>query len=435
VVRDLIAAGGFGTVYRVEHHVLARPAALKILHPEGAGSPEVVSRFEREARAVNVIRHPNVVDIFDLGRTDDGRPYFVMELLEGIDLGNQLERHGRMSPEQALEIFEPLCAALAAAHAAGIVHRDIKPSNVFLAEVNGQRRVVLLDFGVAKLLSEAAPGLTASRETVGSPACMAPEQIRGEAVDGRTDVYALGILLFALVTGNLPFADESVIMMQQMHLFTAPPLPGTIAPVPPSIDRIVARAMQKEPNDRYQRVEELLADLRRAVSHSPEIEDRGAAGEVEVVAVHVGFELPPEHLDDPDPELLDELEGMTAAWRTHLEATGFIVALESGSGVLLVHPLADIGSAGAARILRDGFSAVASGFGAPAGVCIHVGTAVIADGRVRDGDVLRIGTWLPEAGSGVWATASAARRLPDLELEEVPGRSHRRVRGLDSGSG
>ena len=206
VVREKIAEGGFGAVYRVEHTVLGRQAALKVLHPELASSREAIARFEREARTVNVIKHPNVVDIYDFGELPDGRPYFVMELLVGIDLSEHLASFGPLSPEETLALLTPLAAALSAAHAKGVVHRDVKPSNVFLAD-GEPRRVVLLDFGVAKLLAPGTEGLTTSRHRIGTPSFMSPEQLAGGDIDGRADVYALGALAYQMLTGQLPFGE------------------------------------------------------------------------------------------------------------------------------------------------------------------------------------------------------------------------------------
>src|SRR5262249_37664211 len=152
VIDHEIARGGCGAVYVAEHRVIARRAALKILHRELAEIPEMVERFVREARAVNLIRHPNIVDIFDFGTTQDGRPYFVLELLEGRDLDSLLRTDGRLSPDETFEILDQVCAALSCAHEAGFVHRDLKAANVVVIQNADQRIAKLLDFGIAKLL-------------------------------------------------------------------------------------------------------------------------------------------------------------------------------------------------------------------------------------------------------------------------------------------
>src|SRR5262249_10610393 len=174
---------------------------------ELAEIPEMVERFVREARAVNLIRHPNIVDIFDFGTTQDGRPYFVMELLEGRDLDSLLRTDGRLSPDETFEILDQVCAALSCAHEAGFVHRDLKAANVVVIQNADQRIAKLLDFGIAKLLQPdpALASLTTSARRLGTPHAMAPEQIRGDAVTPQTDIYAIGVLLYYMLTGRTPF--------------------------------------------------------------------------------------------------------------------------------------------------------------------------------------------------------------------------------------
>src|SRR5262245_37814049 len=208
VIESRVASGGCGTVYVATHALLGRRAAVKVLHGRLAASPQMVERFVREARAANIIRHPGIVDIFEFGALSDGRPYFVMELLEGTDLDTLLRMRGRLAFDEVLEILEPVVEALEAAHAAGIVHRDLKASNIMLLNSGGPRAVKLLDFGVAKLLvpEPGAEALTSMGQRLGTPVAMAPEQIRCGPVDARTDVYALGVLIFQMLTGRYPFA-------------------------------------------------------------------------------------------------------------------------------------------------------------------------------------------------------------------------------------
>ena len=152
VLKKELASGGGGTVYEAQHRILLRRAAVKVLRRQLASSPQMVARFLQEARAVNMIKHPNIVDIFEFDDLPDGRPFYVMELLEGIDLRSILNERGRFPPAEVLEILEPVCSALQAAHDLGIVHRDLKASNIFIANQDGKRTVKLLDFGIAKLL-------------------------------------------------------------------------------------------------------------------------------------------------------------------------------------------------------------------------------------------------------------------------------------------
>ncbi|HUH05436.1 MAG TPA: serine/threonine-protein kinase [Kofleriaceae bacterium] len=343
-VEEIVATGGFGTVFRARHEKLGRLAALKVLHADLAGSAESVERFRREAHAVNLIQHPNVVDIFDVGVLDDGRPYFVMEYLEGEDLEAHVGRHGPMPPAQIVDVFASLCAALTATHAKGIVHRDIKASNVFMASYGEQVRVVLLDYGVAKLLDGGQSDLTTARHIVGTPTCMAPEQIRGEAVDGRTDVYALGALAFHLLTGNVVFGGESPAMMQHLHLTAAPPRPSEVARLEHHFDGLIACAMAKRANDRYPDVAALLAALRRAAAATmPATPARPRPrGHRPVIAVYVGA--------SSRGAPLDELAQAVVAGRDHLMRRGFEVAIDAGDAVVLVRPVDERGFEAAGRV-------------------------------------------------------------------------------------
>lgn len=344
LIEELIATGGFGTVFRARHEKLGRLAALKVLHADLAGSAESVERFRREAHAVNLIQHANVVDIFDVGVLEDGRPYFVMEYLEGQDLESHIARHGPMPPSQVTEVFESLCAALTATHAKGIVHRDIKASNVFMAAYGEQRRVVLLDYGVAKLLDGGQSDLTTARHIVGTPTCMAPEQIRGEAVDGRTDVYALGALAFHLLTGKVVFGGESPAMMQHLHLSAKPPLPSEAAGLEHHFDGLIACAMAKRAQDRYPDVAALLAAMRRAAAATiPATPARPRPrGHRPVIAVYVGA--------SSRSAALDELAQAVVTGRDHLMRRGFEVAIDAGDAVVLARPVDERGAAAAGRV-------------------------------------------------------------------------------------
>jgi serine/threonine-protein kinase len=268
VVERLIAHGGCGHVYAAEHTVLGRRAALKVLRRDLATAQDAVTRFVREARAVNAIRHPNIVDIYEFGRLPDGRPYHVMELLEGDELEAVLRDQGPFSPKKALEVLRPVCSAVDAAHAMGVIHRDLKASNVVLGVRNGQPLVKLLDFGIAKLIDRSAIGVTTSTpigQHIGTPYAMAPEQIRGTAVDARTDVYALGVLLFQLLTGRVPFPGDDNSEIERMHLQEEPPKPSRYVDVPPAVDAVVLRCMEKAPERRYPSAREFLAALEAAV--------------------------------------------------------------------------------------------------------------------------------------------------------------------------
>ncbi|MDB4973094.1 MAG: serine/threonine protein kinase [Myxococcaceae bacterium] len=267
VIERVIGGGGYGIVYAARHTSLAEAVAIKVLRAELAISPVLVTRFMREAQAVNRIGHPNIVSIREFADSEHGRPYFVMELLEGVDLQAYLAAHGRFSAHEALELLAPVCEAIAAAHAVGIIHRDIKASNVMISERAGKRSVKLLDFGIAKILSPelAGPGLTEPGVRLGTAGNMAPEQIRAEPIDERADIYALGVLLFELLTGEPPFRGIYPQQVALLHLQAPAPRPSTLAPVSPELDAVVLRCLEKLPDRRFQSVSALLDAFQQAV--------------------------------------------------------------------------------------------------------------------------------------------------------------------------
>ncbi|HEX2878191.1 MAG TPA: serine/threonine-protein kinase [Polyangiaceae bacterium] len=264
-----LGQGGFGTVYRAVHEVIGKVAAVKILHREYSSSPQMVSRFVAEARAVNQIRHKNIIDIFAFGRLDDGRHYFIMELLEGESFEQLLARDGRVSVQGAFLILKPVARALDAAHAAGIVHRDLKPDNIYLAR-DDEGGVVpkLLDFGIAKLLDEErSTHKTETGTPLGTPYYMSPEQCRGLTIDQRTDVYSFGVLLYRSLTGQLPFEARTALDIMFQHIHQAPPPVSTVNKrLPASFDAPITAMLAKEAAARPATIEGALDALGRAAA-------------------------------------------------------------------------------------------------------------------------------------------------------------------------
>src|SRR5512133_629911 len=280
-VEGLLARGGHGAVYVASHRDTGRRAALKVLQRKFADVPGMAARFVREGVLLSRLRHPAVVEYLELGLLSDGRPFCAMELLVGRTLQEVLRDRGRLAPAEALTLLDPVCAALDAAHRAGVVHRDVKSSNVFIV-AGDPPGVKLLDFGVAKPTGLQAEALTAVGERIGSAHAMSPEQIRGEPVDARTDVYALGILLYQLLTGTPPFAATDPIELERLHLDAPPPAPGRVAPVPPAVDAVAARALAKRPDERFPSASAFVDALRAAVQG-----DATAGREASGVGVHV----------------------------------------------------------------------------------------------------------------------------------------------------
>ena len=254
-VLERIGAGGMGAVWLAEHLALGRRAAVKVLHPEYSAKPEIVQRFFNEARAATAISDPGIVQVFDFGQHTDGSAYLVMELLEGETLEKRLTSLGRLAIADALRVMHQVASTLGAAHARGIVHRDLKPENIFLVRdsaVLGGERAKILDFGIAKLASNAGGLKTSTQAVMGTPMYMSPEQCRGAGhVDQRSDVYSLGCVLFHLLTGRPLFDAEGVGDIMAMHLREpAPRLSTRTTEMPPEVDDLVARCLEKDPTRR-----------------------------------------------------------------------------------------------------------------------------------------------------------------------------------------
>lgn len=271
---SLLGEGGMGRVYLGEHPLIGRKAAVKVLAPAIATDAEAVSRFFTEARAVNDIRHPNIVEVTDFG-CYGGHHAIIMELLEGETLASRLARVRKLEPSAAVRIVKQCTSALAAAHERGLVHRDIKPENVFLREHPDYPDFVkLLDFGIAKLLAPEAPigHRTKTGSVLGTPTYMSPEQCLGEVIDVRSDIYSLGIVMYEMLTGRVPFEADTLGRLIVCHV-SEPPVPPII--VNPAMSRalndVVLRAMQKRPQDRFQNVREFREALEQGLGTPPPV--------------------------------------------------------------------------------------------------------------------------------------------------------------------
>ncbi len=261
-----LARGGMGSIWVARHAELDVSVAIKLIAPELVASDSAVHRFRHEARAAAQLRSPHVVQILDYG-VDAGLPYMAMELLSGEDLGALLERQGRLGLERVLELLRPVCKALKLAHEARIVHRDLKPANIYVAKVGDDEVVKVLDFGIAKALGgDGSMKHTASATLVGSPLYMSPEQSRGDPVDARSDLWALGVVAFEALVGRPPFEGRGLgdIFAQICHAPT--PKPSELGVAIPGIDAFFARSLAKSPADRQASVSEWLAELEACLS-------------------------------------------------------------------------------------------------------------------------------------------------------------------------
>jgi serine/threonine-protein kinase len=266
---ESLGRGGMGEVFRASHRMLARPAAIKLIHPEVLATKDrksaglAVARFRREAEAAARLRSPHTVELYDFGETEDGTLYFVMELLEGMDLETLVRRQGPLPQERVIHILRQVCESLEEAHANGLVHRDIKPANIHVGRVGLRHDFVkVLDFGLVKSVLPAGGDdsmATAAGLTPGTPAYMAPELALGEKCDGRADLYALGCVAYFLLTGQLVFDAGSGLQMIAKHIqeIPAPPSQRTELEVAPELDRIVMACLAKRPEDRPQSAAEL----------------------------------------------------------------------------------------------------------------------------------------------------------------------------------
>jgi serine/threonine protein kinase, bacterial len=261
---EVIGRGGMGEVYRAYDTVKNRTVALKRLPPLLATDSEFQTRFRREAEIVARLREPHIIPIHDYGEID-GRLFIDMRLVEGVDLSSLIGRHGPLSPTRAVNIVVQIAAALTAAHTEGLVHRDIKTSNVLISGANHEvgpadDYVYLVDFGIAR--SGTATSFTAAGAPIGTLDYMAPEQFLGQPVDRRADIYALGCLLYEILTGKRPFCGEGFAGLMYAHLNTAPPRASQQPGVPAALDQVVIRAMAKNPNQRYRSSAEMAAAAR-----------------------------------------------------------------------------------------------------------------------------------------------------------------------------
>ncbi|MBI5490201.1 MAG: serine/threonine protein kinase [Deltaproteobacteria bacterium] len=288
-VSRLIGEGGMGAVYQAEHTLIGRPVAVKVLHGDFAKNPEVLERFRREARAATAIRHPNIIEVTDMGMTSEGQPFLVMELLEGAPLSSMIGEGRTIPVARIADLLAQVLDALEAAHAKGIVHRDLKPDNVFVVRVGNRPEFVkLLDFGISKMTDPAAGGLSMTRtgSVMGTPNYMAPEQAMGRKdCDHRVDLWAVGVMLYEALTGRLPYQGDNYNELLTAILMTTPPAPRAVnAAIDPALERVVLRALAKDREQRYQLPAEFKNELNVAA--------RGA-GSAAVFAPAAASETPP----------------------------------------------------------------------------------------------------------------------------------------------
>jgi serine/threonine protein kinase len=311
-LNHLLQRGGMGSVWHATHLGLDIPCALKFVKGELLENEDVVSRFEREAKAAAQLRSPHVVQILDHG-VCDGTPYMAMELLDGEDLGARLKRLGHLEPENLHEIVSGVCRALSRAHALGIVHRDLKPGNIFLVRDDDREIAKVLDFGIAKTnkANEVLGGGTKTGAMLGTPYYMSPEQAQGtKLVDFRSDLWSLAIICFQCLTGKLPFVSEALGDLLVKIIVSPIPIPSQVAAVPPGFDKWWAKAANREPSERFQSAKELSDALAIVcgISHVSSVIDRSP---IHIESAALGRGAPASAaatLKDAGPNLVETLD-------------------------------------------------------------------------------------------------------------------------------
>ena len=289
LIERVLGEGGMGVVYRAKHTAIGKKFAIKLLHGDAIKDPEVVERFKVEAQAASSIGNEHIIDITDFAELPDGATYFVMEMLDGRALTKLFEDLKRVPTQRLVRIAKQLAQGLGAAHAAGIVHRDLKPDNIFLVKRSGGEVdfVKILDFGIAKV-GQSTNKLTKAGAVFGTPHYMSPEQASGSPIDHRTDIYALGVILYEGAVGRVPFDADNFMGILTQHMYKAPVPPRAVpeAPtdLPPGLEVIIMRCLRKKPEERYSSMEELEEDL-----------DRLARGEVpkaaqDMMALSAGYQ-------------------------------------------------------------------------------------------------------------------------------------------------
>jgi eukaryotic-like serine/threonine-protein kinase len=263
-IEKVVGRGGMGTVYACRHVVVGKAFAIKVLRPGVERSTEVLQRFIREAQAANAVRSRHICEMVDFGQLDNGAFYVVMDLLEGVSLTRAL-RDRSLDQTELRRVFVQIAETLERAHRAGIVHRDLKPDNVILVDDDGDPHFVkLVDFGIAKMMQADASHLTETGIILGTPYYMSPEQARGDAIDARSDIYALGVMMYRAFTGKLPFVADTAMGVLTRHLIEAPVLPSRVSEIDPIVERVILRCMEKQPIDRFQS----MADVAEAIRHA-----------------------------------------------------------------------------------------------------------------------------------------------------------------------
>ncbi|MFO0586172.1 MAG: protein kinase [Polyangiaceae bacterium] len=306
-IEELLGEGGMGFVYRARHKVIDKKIAVKVLRADLARDAEITDRFRQEARAASSIGNPHIIDISDFGDLPDGSTYFVMEFLDGKSLASLIDGKSELTVERICHIASQIGEGLDAAHQAGIVHRDLKPDNIFLITRGPDKDFVkILDFGIAKVTNDGANKLTKAGAVFGTPHYMSPEQAAGATIDHRTDIYSLGVIMYEMTSGQLPFNADNFMGILTQHMYKAPVPIRALVPVPdrptiecpPALEAVILKCMSKKPEQRYQTMGELVLDLQK-------VKEGGVPAAVgEMMARSGGFNVPADYFKHPQTSLV-----------------------------------------------------------------------------------------------------------------------------------
>jgi serine/threonine protein kinase len=416
-IEERIGRGGMGLVYRAEHLNLRRRAAIKIIAPELAETSGFHERFNREARIAAALQHPNIVTVYDAG-DEDGLLYLAMQYIEGSDLSSVLRSQGRLRPYRALDVCRQVAAALDAAHAQGLIHRDVKPANVLIEG----RTAFLTDFGLTKRIEGTQTNLTKAGDVVGTIHYVAPEQIEGGRVDARTDIYSLGCLVYHCLTGELPFARDTDVAVIYAHLSEEPPRISSVRPeLPGGLDAVIAKALEKAPERRFQTCADLMSAARSVIAAAGPLADTATPRPVPAFGDH--FDVPTSGAGRRVPAIGDNPSMQTSVGQvSHVEAARrprvLLAGVDTNTRALArvaVGDRVDVEEAPAGESLldtvRDGRpDLVILAFNAPGQPAREVVAALRADAVTRDAKVLLL-VEHKQSASGDVAAAGADDRL------------------------
>jgi len=338
-IEELLGEGGMGFVYRARHKVIDKKIAVKVLRADLARDKEITERFQQEARAASSIGNAHIIDISDFGDLPDGSTYFVMEFLDGRSLANLIDSKTQVTTERICHIAAQIADGLAAAHTAGIVHRDLKPDNIFLILRGSDKDFIkILDFGIAKVTNDASAKLTKAGAVFGTPHYMSPEQAAGAPIDHRTDIYSLGVIMYEMTSGQLPFNADNFMGILTQHMYKAPVPIRALVPVPdrpvhdcpPTLEAVILKCLSKKPEQRYQSMDELREDLERVRSGGVPV----AVGEM--MARSGGFNVPADYFKHPQAMVPATPSTQRKPWPRIVWVAGALAAVGIVVGIFAV---------------------------------------------------------------------------------------------------